>query len=608
MNLAHDFIVDPIPPAESPKHLATWYTQGHSDALGDRLLMFDNTNAPSWEILRFKPALARMPAFEQAVRDRLTELRSFQHPAFPLVRFIDELGRDDSLAVASTYSTGVRLSEALQKPRSAAFAMRLMGELVPAVAALQQHQPGISHGVLTLERLAITAEGRLAIREHMVGSALATLGLSAEQLWAAFGIVKCTAADASPALDNRDDVVQMALIALSLMAGRRIGPDEFPSGIDRLLDELLDRNALSITYAEALRGWLRRALQTVPDAFESAREASDALDELRDASSQSSGRAEVGAAALNSAADAPLRGPRLVASRALNGADCIPTILEPKVIAAAPDDHGETAKNRAADSRGRLRFRIVTAIAICVAALAGVEMIILARTLEAPPPVPPPAAAALSIDAPEPGTQVWVDGQLAGSTPFELKIDPRIHSIRLRPLDTLAGVPPAATPPTAEAKPIVKRDDQAGGGHPVATSQKNGGFQLTSPIDLYVLDGERLMGASSDGPVFAPAGVHEFDFVNTSIGFRTHRTITIKAGQISTVAVAIPNGTLNINAVPWASVWVDGTSVGDTPIGNLSVAPGHHDIVFRHPQLGERLQQAIVRADGPTRVTANLQR
>ena len=43
------------------------------------------------------------------------------------------------LAVVSTYAPGMRLSEALKKPRGAAFAMRMLRQLMPALAALQQH-------------------------------------------------------------------------------------------------------------------------------------------------------------------------------------------------------------------------------------------------------------------------------------------------------------------------------------------------------------------------------------------------------------------------------------------------------------------------------------
>jgi len=40
----------------------------------------------------------------------------------------------------------------------------------------------------------------------------------------------------------------------------------------------------------------------------------------------------------------------------------------------------------------------------------------------------------------------------------------------------------------------------------------------------------------------------------------------------------------------------------------LSVLPGEHEILFQHPQLGERRQRTLVRADTETRVSVNMQR
>ena len=57
-----------------------------------------------------------------------------------------------------------------------------------------------------------------------------------------------------------------------------------------------------------------------------------------------------------------------------------------------------------------------------------------------------------------------------------------------------------------------------------------------------------------------------------------------------------------MNARPWAEVMVDGTSIGQTPIANLQVGVGPHELVFRHPQLGERKQTVVVTAKGPNRI------
>ena len=71
-------------------------------------------------------------------------------------------------------------------------------------------------------------------------------------------------------------------------------------------------------------------------------------------------------------------------------------------------------------------------------------------------------------------------------------------------------------------------------------------------------------------------------------GFSQRQTVRVTPGQVFTIRLAWPTGRLAINAVPWAEAFVDGRSVGETPIGNVQVPIGPHQIVLRHPQLGER--------------------
>jgi hypothetical protein len=52
-------------------------------------------------------------------------------------------------------------------------------------------------------------------------------------------------------------------------------------------------------------------------------------------------------------------------------------------------------------------------------------------------------------------------------------------------------------------------------------------------------------------------------------------------------------------------ITVDGNSVGETPIANLLVSVGSHEMVFRHPQLGERRQTVVVTAKGPNRIAVD---
>src|SRR5213596_2485544 len=104
MTIATDLVVDRIPRVQgTQEHLASWYTQGLSDGLGDRLLMFDNTNAPSWELLRFRPEFAAAVGFESVLPERVERLGQFRHPSFTAVRSVEEMGSGAGLTLVATY-------------------------------------------------------------------------------------------------------------------------------------------------------------------------------------------------------------------------------------------------------------------------------------------------------------------------------------------------------------------------------------------------------------------------------------------------------------------------------------------------------------------------
>ena len=69
-----------------------------------------------------------------------------------------------------------------------------------------------------------------------------------------------------------------------------------------------------------------------------------------------------------------------------------------------------------------------------------------------------------------------------------------------------------------------------------------------------------------------------------------------------------PKGSIAINALPWADVWIDGERIGETPIGNLQLAIGPHEILFRHPELGEQKYATTVTLSAPARVSVDLRK
>ena len=65
-----------------------------------------------------------------------------------------------------------------------------------------------------------------------------------------------------------------------------------------------------------------------------------------------------------------------------------------------------------------------------------------------------------------------------------------------------------------------------------ASNQRSGGVKLVTPIELKVLQGDKVLGSTADGPIVAPAGTYQLDLSNAALGFRTRMSVTFRAGQI----------------------------------------------------------------------------
>ncbi len=601
---------------DAPKPLASWYTEGVCDGVGDRLWMFDNSGTPSLELLRFHPLLATANGFEDALRERVDELEGFDHPSFSRVRAIQRMDSGD-LALVSTFTTGKRVSEILNSPNAQAgvhpaFAAWFIRELTSAVAELHRQGRGIAHAGLTTDRVILTPDSRLVIVEHVLGAALDRLQLPVSRLWQDLGLVAAENAGRAQ-LDQRTDVIQVAWIALSLLLGRRITPLEYPQRIDTLLDEFVaasrDRSPVLVS---ALRRWLERALHSTGDAFESAIHAHAGLGDLR---GQGSSRT-VSFPASRMPAELALEAPpqlQLQPMPATSPQSAAESAETPTMAMATDfafdelDDAGPEKVSRIADAAPRqarppLAGWIVAAVfaLVAVAEAGWIGRIELTRAAVSPtPPLP------VVVESLQGGDTVIVDGREVGVTPLTVALTPGMRSIRVR---TRPAVDQTVAAPEAPA--VVRAADTAAAAalSLAASRERRGGLRLSSPIELQVLEGERVLGSSADGPVVATAGRHELDFVNSAFGYRSHQVVDIKSGQIVPMKISPPDGRVSVNAVPWAQVSINGKPVGDTPLGNLPLPVGEHEITFRHPQLGEQTQKVIVKSGVLTRVSASMAR
>ncbi len=219
----------------------------------------------------------------------------------------------------------------------------------------------------------------------------------------------------------------------------------------------------------------------------------------------------------------------------------------------------------------------------------------------------------LSIASTPTGANVLVNGQPRGVTPLDLPdIEPGEHEVvleldgrRVRQAVSVTGGATTTVALSLEGPPVT---ELAAGMLPSpASAPALGHLVVQVPFEMRVLSRGAQIGLTSSR-LGLPPGTYELEIVSDTLGFRTTARVDIVAGRTVRLPVSLPKGVAHLNATPWAEVWIDGEKVGETPIGNLPVTIGPHEIVFRHPELGEQAHAATVTASAPLRLSVDLTR
>jgi serine/threonine-protein kinase len=199
------------------------------------------------------------------------------------------------------------------------------------------------------------------------------------------------------------------------------------------------------------------------------------------------------------------------------------------------------------------------------------------------------------------GAKVIVDGQARGVSPVNVQgLTPGNHVVVLQ--NDLGSVNEDVTiQPGATASLVVPLKTPQGA--PVS-----GWISIAAPAELQVFESDRLLGTSRTDRIMVAAGRHEIEVSNEALGYRTTQTIQVAPGGVVRIRPDWPMGTIAINATPWANVTLDGKELGETPVGNTSVPIGTHEVIFKHPQLGEQRFTATVTANTPARLSVDMRK
>jgi hypothetical protein len=253
----------------------------------------------------------------------------------------------------------------------------------------------------------------------------------------------------------------------------------------------------------------------------------------------------------------------------------------------------EPAATPAVSPRARLAIAVLAALVLIEAVPTALWLRARLRPPVAAPPASAaalPAAAVLPLASCEP-----TPSDAPAATASGASATAATTGLTARTAPTPPGAKPAAAP-VAAALPAVER------------SMLAGSVAVTAPVPMQVLLRGRVVATTEAESFMLPVGNQELEFVNQNVGYRARRTVNVQAGKTASVRLEAPAGTVHINAVPWAEVFMDGQRIGETPIGNLQAPIGSRELVFRHPELGERKATVLVTLKAPARLSMDLRK
>jgi hypothetical protein len=213
------------------------------------------------------------------------------------------------------------------------------------------------------------------------------------------------------------------------------------------------------------------------------------------------------------------------------------------------------------------------------------------------------SGATLQVTTKPAGAAVTIDGRARGRAPLSVAdLSPGPHYVRVK-----RG--------SQSAERLIMLESGANAGVTLAPdafvsapTEGHGWLDVSLPCPAEAFEAGRLVGSTRNGPWQLTAGRHELTFVNRALGVQVTKVVEVVAGRTVALEVGVAPGQLSVTATPGAIVSIDGEPLGAAPVARRPLPVGQHDIVARHPVLGERRMSATLIAGVPLAVHLELGR
>ncbi|HUK35441.1 MAG TPA: PEGA domain-containing protein [Vicinamibacterales bacterium] len=193
-----------------------------------------------------------------------------------------------------------------------------------------------------------------------------------------------------------------------------------------------------------------------------------------------------------------------------------------------------------------------------------------AATKRPEPPPPPPlprGTGRLTISVPDDQPMVVVDGKTRGKAPLDLILPAGTHRVQLR-----------------SAKGSIERTVRVDAGESSEMSESifPGWVAVSAAVELTLHEDGRTLKRDERGWAILSPGPHEIQLDNDALGIHETRKVVVTPGDTTRVTLAPHTSTLSITTNEPAEIWVDGMSLGETPLVEAPMTLGMHDVRVRN--------------------------
>ncbi len=596
------------------------------DGLGERRRMTDSTGTEV-DLLCLAGDIASVSGVEPAVRKSAGRLAGFKHPAFCEIRGVERFG-GTTLAVISGAAHGLRLSELLmappdrRAPLDLAASLHIVRQAIGAVDALHGYDDAV-HGAIGPERLVVTPRGRVIVTDYALGPALEQLRYSHQHYWKSLRVPLPRSAGLTR-FDERVDVTQLGVVALTLFLGRMLKEDEYSA---KLVDVAASFQTMGVTgdlepLRPELSAWLSRALQLDPHhSYASAAEARIELETQLSDDERAAGAASLDRVlARLGVAQPPLPVPVVQAARPPQpAAPPEPVVASPPpqlppppplvppapafspVMAASapvPAPHAlptSTVSTTLPSGARRARpspWPRVAMASVIVAALTVTGLYLVRRRASASALAA--GAGTLTVLSNPAGVPIDIDGRASGMTPATVSLPAGTHTLQLR----TGGEPKTFTVAIAAGAQISQYIELA------KTAPTSGGLVVrTEPPGATVSIDRVPQGVSPVSVAKLTPGDHSI--VVSHDGVTVEQIVTVEAGMTSSLVVPITardrgpvSGWIAVASPIDVQILEGGRLLGTNQTDRIMVPAGEHRLDLVNDALGYRVARTVSVAPG----------